>query len=259
MNENNGFIKLHRKILKWEWYQETNVFRVFLHLLLKANHAPARWQGIEIKAGQLVTSYRHLAAELDLSPDTVHRAIKKLVSTGEIEVCPNARNTIITLKNYIEYQDSRTLSERSPNDSRTLPERKPNQTRIIENNKNNKNDIHSGAAFTADYINSVISDFNSVCVSLQRVDMMEYKHGALIRSAAGILGETTFRELFSKVEQSDFLSGRAGGTGWRCSLDWILKPENLSKILAGNYDNKVNTSAPSAEQPKIYDPDDLWR
>lgn len=251
MNENNGFIKLHRKILKWEWYQEANVFRVFLHLLLKANHAPARWQGIEIKAGQLVTSYRHLAAELDLSPDTVHRAIKKLVSTGEIEVCPNARNTIITLKNYIEYQDSRTLSERSPNDSRTLPERKPNQTRIIENNKNKKNDKNT---LSADFINSVVSDFNSVCVSLQRVDMVEYKHGVLISSAVDILGDTSFRELFQKVEQSDFLSGRAGSSGWRCSFEWMLKPENLSKILAGNYDNKQ--SAP--HQERIYNAEDLF-
>lgn len=256
MNENNGFIKLHRKILKWEWYQEANVFRVFLHLLLKANHAPARWQGIEIKAGQLVTSYRHLAAELGLSSETVHRAVKKLVSTGEIEVCPNARYTIVTLKNYIEYQKTQTETKHFSNATQTEIKRRPNQTRRIKNNKNEKNDKNTPAA---DLINSVISDFNCVCVSLPRVDTVEYKHGALISSAVKVLGDTSFKELFQRVEQSDFLSGRSGGSNWQCTLDWILKPENLSKILAGNYDNRVNISATSAEQPKIYDPDDLWR
>ena len=251
MNENNGFIKLHRKILKWEWYQETNVFRVFLHLLLKANHTPARWQGIEIKTGQLVTSYRHLAAELDLSSETVHRAVKKLVSTGEIEVCPNARYTIVTLKNYIEYQKTQTETKHFPNDTQTETKRSPNQTRRIENNKNKKNDKNT---LSADFINSVVSDFNSVCVSLQRVDMVEYKHGVLITSAVSILGDTSFRELFQKVERSDFLSGRAGSSGWRCSFEWMLKPENLSKILAGNYDNKQ--SAP--QQERIYNAEDFY-
>lgn len=37
--------------------------------------------------------------------------------------------------------------------------------------------------------------------------------------------------------ESDFLSGRSGV--WRgCSLTWILKPDNLRKILAGKYRNR---------------------
>ena len=33
----SGFIKLHRKILKWEWYDEPNTMRLFIHLLLTAS------------------------------------------------------------------------------------------------------------------------------------------------------------------------------------------------------------------------------
>ena len=37
--------------------------------------------------------------------------------------------------------------------------------------------------------------------------------------------------------ESDFLSGRSGV--WRgCSLTWILKPDNLRKILSGKYRNR---------------------
>jgi hypothetical protein len=34
----SGWIKIHRSILEWEWYEDTNTFRLFMHLILKANH-----------------------------------------------------------------------------------------------------------------------------------------------------------------------------------------------------------------------------
>lgn len=45
-----------------------------------------------------------------------------------------------------------------------------------------------------------------------------------------------FTEVFKKIEQSDFLTGRKGD--WHCSFDWILKPANWQKINEGNYDNR---------------------
>lgn len=43
--------------------------------------------------------------------------------------------------------------------------------------------------------------------------------------------------LFKRVEKSDFLTGRNGK--WQgCSIDWIFKSENMSKIIEGNFDNK---------------------
>ena len=38
-----GWIKLHRQFLEWEWYDEPNCTRVFLHCLLKANHKDKRY------------------------------------------------------------------------------------------------------------------------------------------------------------------------------------------------------------------------
>lgn len=45
-----------------------------------------------------------------------------------------------------------------------------------------------------------------------------------------------FDALFARVAQSDFLTGRK--TDFAASLDWVLGPKNLAKILAGNYDNR---------------------
>ena len=39
----NGWIKLHRNLLDWEWYSDIKVCRVFLHLLLTANFKDGNW------------------------------------------------------------------------------------------------------------------------------------------------------------------------------------------------------------------------
>ena len=33
-----GWVKLHRKFLEWEWYDKSETVHLFLHCLLKANH-----------------------------------------------------------------------------------------------------------------------------------------------------------------------------------------------------------------------------
>ena len=45
---------------------------------------------------------------------------------------------------------------------------------------------------------------------------------------------------FAHVEASDFLSGRTGA--WtKCSLDWLVKPDNFAKVVQGNYSNDGDT------------------
>lgn len=45
----NGFVKLHRKLIAWGWYQDYVVKDVFLHLLLTANFKDSQWRGITLK------------------------------------------------------------------------------------------------------------------------------------------------------------------------------------------------------------------
>lgn len=104
MENLNGFIKIHRKLLKWEWYSDLNVRVLFFHCLLKANHKSEKWQGIEIKAGQFVTSYEHLAKECGLSTQQTRTALNKLKLTGEITNKTTSRYSIITVNNWNLYQ-----------------------------------------------------------------------------------------------------------------------------------------------------------
>ncbi len=99
-----GFITLHRKIIEWEWYSDTNVFRVFTHLILTANWEPKKWQGILVNRGQKVTSIQHIAEETGLTPQCVRTAINKLKLTGELTSKSTNKYTVVTLTNYDLYQ-----------------------------------------------------------------------------------------------------------------------------------------------------------
>lgn len=106
MPENKGWIKIHRQLLDWEWYSDTNMVRLFLHLLLKANSSDRRWQGREVPRGSLVTSRATLEDETGLSQKTIRTCLARLISTGEIEVEATHRFSIVTICNFDNYQES---------------------------------------------------------------------------------------------------------------------------------------------------------
>lgn len=48
--------------------------------------------------------------------------------------------------------------------------------------------------------------------------------------------------LFARVEESDFLAGRTGGT-FTATLDWVMNPTNLAKIIENGYPNRDRVAA----------------
>ncbi len=99
-----GWICLYKKLINWEWYQDGNTCRLFIHLLLLANYEDKYWQGQLIKRGQLVTSLEHLSDDLGLSVQQIRTSIKKLKSTGEITSKATNKYTLVTVERYEDYQ-----------------------------------------------------------------------------------------------------------------------------------------------------------
>ena len=99
-----GFITLHRQILDWEWYGDTNTFRLFIHILLSANFTDGRFEGRTIHRGQLVTSLTSLSAQTSLSVRQVRVSLDKLQMTGELTSQSFNRYRIITVVKYDQYQ-----------------------------------------------------------------------------------------------------------------------------------------------------------
>lgn len=103
---NEGFVKLHRKLSEWEWYRDTNVLCLFIHILLLANWEDKQWQGKTIKRGSFITSIEHLSLESGLTIQETRTVIDKLVGTGEINKQTTNKYTLIIVNNYNEYQDN---------------------------------------------------------------------------------------------------------------------------------------------------------
>jgi predicted transcriptional regulator len=137
----NGFITLHRKITEWEWYDDINTFRVFLHLLLTANWKDTKWHGVKILRGQRVISYAGLAEESHLSVRAVRTCLERLKSTGEVTCQSTRRYTIVTLVNYNKYQDKETdETTHQTTHARHTPDKQTTHERqqLNKDNKDNK-------------------------------------------------------------------------------------------------------------------------
>ena len=138
---NQGWIKLHRQITEWEWYTDGNTFRVFLHLIINANHKPKRYKGILIERGQILTGRKSLSVALDLTERQVRTALTKLKNSGEITQKTTSKTTksgsIITICNYDSYQERNEQSDQQ-NDQQTTSKR-PRSDQEATTNKNDKN------------------------------------------------------------------------------------------------------------------------
>lgn len=95
----------------WEWYENTNVFRLFYHCLLHANLEDKRYCGKEIKAGQFVSSITRISAETGLTESQVRTALKKLKDTGYISTKSTNKYTIYTVNEYQKYIDCGQVAE----------------------------------------------------------------------------------------------------------------------------------------------------
>ena len=82
-----------------------------------------------------------------------------------------------------------------------------------------------------------LSSFNTICSSLPPEGELTEGLSQALAHAERLIVPKRLEEVFRMAAESDFLSGRSGV--WRgCSLTWILKPDNLRKILSGKYRNR---------------------
>jgi hypothetical protein len=133
-----GWICIARKITEWEWYSDPNVFRLFLHLLLKANFRDNRWQGVLILRGQMLASRGTISEQIGLTIKQIRVAEAKLLSCGAIEVKGASRFTMYTVVKYDDYQVA-AAEEASKGQAKGKPRASKGQHLNKDNNANNEN------------------------------------------------------------------------------------------------------------------------
>lgn len=137
----NGWIKLHRKILDWEWFTSPSTLQLFIYLLLRANKEDKKWRGILIKRGQLVTSVATISEETKLSTQQVRTSLNRLKSTNEITSKTTNRFTLVTVCKYESYQLYEEVEQQTKQQALQQKNNKQitNKQQQLKNNKNIRN------------------------------------------------------------------------------------------------------------------------
>lgn len=112
MDNKRGWIKLYRDIQDHWVYQDPAVFRMWVDILMMANHEPrkvelkTKKQLITVGRGQFWTSYRSLSRRWGMSDKTIKKWLTLLQGDGMIYIDskPNS-GTLVTVRNYAVYQD----------------------------------------------------------------------------------------------------------------------------------------------------------
>ena len=141
----NGYVKLYRSLLKWEWYDDVNTKVVFLHLLLTVSIEDSRWHGTVIRRGSRVSSYAVLAKETRLSVDMVRTAIKHLESTGEVTRYKYPKYTVFAINNFDKFQ---SVPSNVPRSSQGNPKVVPGSSQQYKKVKEDKECYYAAAPST---------------------------------------------------------------------------------------------------------------
>lgn len=77
--------------------------------------------------------------------------------------------------------------------------------------------------------------YNEICMSFPRLRCIEGTRKKSVAARWRQYGDIEiFRELFEKVEASEFLKG-VNDRSWSATFDWLVNANNMAKVLEGNY------------------------
>lgn len=102
--------------------------------------------------------------------------------------------------------------------------------------KDGKVDTISSAADNPipDY-KEIVNLFNEICgKKLPQITVVSANRKKAIRSLLKTFSREQIFEAFKAVKDSDFLTGE-NSRKWKATFDWIIKEQNMAKILDGNY------------------------
>lgn len=140
-----GWIKLQRVLLEWEWSDEPNMTQVWIHLLLHAAYEDTEWQGSTIERGQCVIKLRTFAAECGITEMQLRTCLSRLQKCGQINKQITNKYTIVSICKFDIYQSNiceqnqednkQTTSKQQANNNQITGKQQANNTHKEEINK----------------------------------------------------------------------------------------------------------------------------
>lgn len=103
---NETYVKLLRKITEWEWYHDSKMVHLFIHLMITCQAQKRNYAGVELERGQCIIALRPLSAKLGIPMQSLRTCLERLKSTREVTLKVTHQFTIVTLTQYDLYQSA---------------------------------------------------------------------------------------------------------------------------------------------------------
>jgi hypothetical protein len=142
----DGWIKLNRKLLKSQVFQNEGLLKVWIWCLLKAGHKE-KWASVKtgksetevhLLPGQFIYGRNSAAKKLKMNPETLRKRMKKLSNMQNITTHSTNHYSVVTILNWDSYQNDKIKST-IDSTNRVPTEYQPSTTNKKDKNDKNKN------------------------------------------------------------------------------------------------------------------------
>lgn len=247
-------IKKLRKIAGGDTY---TIIYLKMQLLSLSNGGKLFFDGIEESFSE------EIALTIDEDPDNVKVTVQYLLSQGLIEPCSETEFLMTETQSLICSESESAERVRASRKNKAL-QCNTNVTECNNNVQKCNTDIDIDIDIEIDNRDRVrdktdskisyqlIADtFNDICKSFDRVERISDSRKEDIDAACKKFGFEQIRTAFAKAENSKFLKGEEckGAYKFKANFNWIIKEENLKKILGGNFDNEPGRTEKQSKPP----------
>lgn len=131
--ENEGYIKLFRKLLKSPIWENEKALKIWLWCLLKATHIKrdqlVGQQVVHLEKGQFIFGRKTATDDLNMKESTVYKYIKLLEKLQMIRIKSNNKFSVISIEKWEDYQ----IEELKDNNKITTKEQQSNTNKNVKN------------------------------------------------------------------------------------------------------------------------------
>lgn len=204
--------------------------------------------------GQAAYTEKMLATIFRMKKSTVSVAFQTFEKFGMIEMVDG----VITIPNWNKHQALDAYEKKKERDRVYQQERRAAQKALISGTAERSSDTspdckHTQSSYVAvsdkeedkerdkdiekenDTCKQVVDLYHSICTSYPSVKALSEVRKREIKARLNTYSLDDLKTVFEKAEASSFLKG-SNNRNWIANFDWLIKDENMAKVLDGNYD-----------------------
>jgi hypothetical protein len=239
-----GYVKLWRKSFDSGIHRNHKLWVLFTWLIANVTHKKMKYmagnQMIELLPGQIVTGRKRLAEELGMSPQQIRTCFGLLVKLGISTIKSTNKYSIITIINWDTYQaEPKKSTSTSTNKEPTNNQQSTTKQECKEQKNNRIKTPPTPHQKIIDLYHKILPEMAGVNLT----ETLKKKINARWKEQPSLDWWTWY---FTGIRDCPLLMGKK--TDWIASFTWLTGPQNMTKVLNGEYNNATGMKQQTEDQ-----------